>query len=273
MKNSVQTVEELQAEIHRLRTRVTELETHEQELQRLNEFLNTVSHEMKNPLTVINGNIQLVKRRLNAFLSVETISDEQLDTFALVYGLLNSVEQQVQTENHLIDDLLDVSRIQSNRLTLNKDIGDLHVILEMTYKKLHLMVPNRTITIEDAVQKPLPVFIDTNRIKQVIQHYVINALKFSEADSAVTIRLDADEHNARVAVHNAGPGIAIEEQERIWQHFYQIADNEPKHEMGKGLGLGLYISQAIIELHQGNVGLESSPDQGSTFWFTLPLAA
>jgi signal transduction histidine kinase len=106
-----------------------------------------------------------------------------------------------------------------------------------------------------------------------LTNYLTNALKYSAADRPVAVGLDIEEQQARVWVRDEGPGIPARKQERIWERFHQVKGIEVQSGSGVGLGLGLPISRAIIEHHQGQVGVQSARGAGSTFWFSLPLAA
>jgi signal transduction histidine kinase len=105
-----------------------------------------------------------------------------------------------------------------------------------------------------------------------VTNYLTNALKYSPTEQPVVVGLDVAGQEARVWVRDQGPGLPPEEQARIWERFHRVKGIEVQSGTGVGLGLGLHICQTIIERHQGQVGVESSPGQGSTFWFTLPLA-
>ena len=110
------------------------------------------------------------------------------------------------------------------------------------------------------------------RIGQVVANYLTNALKYSSVDKPVTVSLEMEGPVARVSVQDEGPGLPPVEQERIWERFHRVRGVEVQTGSGIGLGLGLYISKTIITWHGGRVGVDSTPGQGSTFWFTLPLA-
>jgi signal transduction histidine kinase len=117
----------------------------------------------------------------------------------------------------------------------------------------------------------VPVMVDAVRIGQVLTNYLTNALKYAPVDRVICVRLEVTGTVARVSVCDQGPGLTPEQQQRVWERFYQVA--APGHQgPDGGLGLGLAIAKAIIEQHHGQVGVESAPGRGATFWFTLPLA-
>jgi signal transduction histidine kinase len=119
----------------------------------------------------------------------------------------------------------------------------------------------------------VPVLADASRIEQVVANYVRNALKFSGADQTVEVRLRTEDGMARVTVHDDGVGIPLADQPHIWERFYRAAGADWQSGSQIGFGIGLYISKTIIDGHQGQVGIESTPGQGTTVWFTLPLAS
>ncbi|MBF6591015.1 MAG: ATP-binding protein, partial [Ktedonobacterales bacterium] len=125
----------------------------------------------------------------------------------------------------------------------------------------------------EAPATPVPVVVDADRIGQVVTNYLTNALKYSDADRPVSVSLERVGPLARVRVRDEGPGLSAEQCARLWERGYRAPGIEVRSGTGVGLGLGLYISRAIIERHGGQVGVESAPGHGSTFWLTLPLTA
>ena len=276
MERGVQTEQELLEELHALRARIAELEQSEaalrEEQRMMDEFLHFVSHQLRTPLTTINGNIQLARRRLQAVMSDEQIPEEILEKFDPMYEMLSRAERQVHIQSSMVDSLLDTSRIQANRLELFKAPVDMIALTQRTIEKLRATTPNRRIELAISQEAPMCVYADAQRIAQVITNYVTNAMRYSAPDRPIYVQLHIREHTAAaLCVRDQGPGIPEAERERIWQRFYQIPDVKIQSGSGTGLGLGLYVSKTIIEQHGGRVGVTSTPGQGSTFWLALPL--
>ena len=110
------------------------------------------------------------------------------------------------------------------------------------------------------------------RIPWVIGNYLTNAVRYSPSDQLITVGLTVAKQQVRVWVQDRGPGLSVEAQKHIWQRFYQEPGIAVQSGSGVGLGIGLYVCHTIITRHDGQVGVESTPGQGATFWFTLPLA-
>src|SRR5205807_2386024 len=115
------------------------------------------------------------------------------------------------------------------------------------------------------------VYVDRNRLQQVLSNYLTNALKFSPDTEPVHVGLSLEAGNVRVWVQDHGPGLSHEQQQHIWKRFYQARQPSIQSWSQVGLGLGLYICQQLISRQQGQVGIESTLGHGATFWFTLPL--
>ncbi len=235
--------------------------------RRMDDFLSMASHELRTPLTTLKANMQLGLRRLNALSAGRTAGARRL---AAVQEMLGRGDRQVDLLNRLVGDLLDMSRIQSQRLELRIEPADLAAIAREVTHEQRLAWPERTITL-DVPDGPVPVGADADRIGQVLGNYLTNALKYSESDRPVAVVLSVEGGEARVSVTDQGPGLPAEELERIWERFHRVAGIEVLSGSSVGLGLGLHIGKTLIERHGGTVGVTSAVGRGSTFWFTLPL--
>ncbi len=255
----------------RLQIELTQLHTSEQALretnQRINAFLNLASHELRTPLTIVMGNLQRVQRRLQVNQQPE--SSQQVDS------LLHSLDEALQGTHlleRMINDMLDDSLLQTHTLVLHKQRYDLRELLHTSIANQQRVAPGRSLVLEMITpDQPVTVLIDPERISRVLDTFLRNALEYSPEDSPIIVSLHVDDAAARVAVRDRGPGIPLKEHPLIWERFYRTTGVAVQHELDLSLGLGLYLCQAFIELHNGHIGVESTPGQGATFWFTLPL--
>ena len=247
-----------------------------QEMDRLlNDFLNLAGHELKTSLTVIKGNIQVAQRRLAALKRQLAEQPERVsEQIERVQDPLASAAHNARFQEQMINDLIDDARIQANTLELHLKRCDLVVLLREAVAHQQRLAPERTIVLDILPrEKVVPIIADADRITQVINSYLVNALSYSSADQPVTVQLTVEDAVARVSVHDEGPGIPVEEQGHIWERFYYTKGIAVRHELGLSLGLGLYLCKAFIERHHGSVGVQSDPGHGATFWFTLPIEA
>lgn len=232
-------------------------------------LLALASHELRTPLTTINGNIQLAMRRLS---SGSTASEQTMET---VFDLLVRTKRQLDRLNNLIELILHVERIHEGSLDLRLTRCDLVAIACETAEQYRLLWPNRTITLAPSgiEQGNTPVYTaaDTEHIAQVIANYLSNALKFSPNDTPVVLQVEQRGNQARIAVRDQGPGLPPHEHDRIWERFYRAQGVPELCGSSIGFGLGLYMCREIARQHGGQVGVESAPGEGATFWCTLPL--
>jgi PAS domain S-box-containing protein len=236
----------------------------------MDEFIGIISHELKTPLTSIKGNVQLAKRQVHRVLAGAG-RDPLSPMMESIQETLDRAERQVNIQNRLINDLLDASRIRADKLELQCDLCDIVVIVQEVVEDQMRLMPTRTIRFSSAVAEAL-VQADAQRIGQVVNNYLSNALKYSEASSTVEVDVEREGAFVRIAVRDEGPGLAPEVQEHLWERFYRVPEVKVKSGSSVGLGLGLHICQTLIERQSGRVGVQSIQGQGSTFWFTLPLA-
>ncbi len=228
-------------------------------------FLGITSHELRTPLTSMKTSIQMAERLTGR------VTGEQAETAQRIQGLLTRADGQVVRIGRLVDDLLDVSRIRSDKLELHIASCDLVALVRDLTEEQRLAHPERRIELRLPKRERLSVRADGARISQVLVNYLTNALKYSTEDQPVVVGLDVRGKTARVWVRDHGPGLPPEELARIWLPFHRAEKVTVLSGSGIGLGLGLHISRTIVERHGGEVGVRSVPGRGSTFWFTLPV--
>lgn len=241
---------------------------------RIEEFLGVASHELRTPLTTIKANIQLAMRRLKSLSSGANVTTEEInEKVNTMQDMLTRAERQVGVLNRLVSDMIDISRIQANKLQVHlpQEPANLVEIVQEVVQKQRKAAPERSILIEMPAVEMIPILADAGRIEQALTNYISNALKYSEATKPIAVRLALEGQTAHISVHDEGRGLSNEEQQHIWECFYQVPDIKVLSGSGVGLGLGLYICQTIIARHQGQVGVQSALGRGSTFWFTLPI--
>jgi PAS domain S-box-containing protein len=238
--------------------------------RRLDEFLSVASHELRTPLTTIKANVQIAQRRANRL--AEEATQQRLPNAADIEGiaaLLARTGSAAERQNRLVSDLLDVSRIRAGMLEMRPEPLDLAAVVVDAVEEQRLTHPTRTITLA-IPDHAVSVVADGERIGQVIANYLTNAVKYSAEHQPVAVRLEAVDRVARVSVRDRGAGIPAGEQEHIWERFHRVPGVQHVSGSGVGLGLGLFISRQIVERHGGEVGVVSTPGEGSEFWFTLP---
>ncbi|WP_376795916.1 ATP-binding protein [Thermogemmatispora sp.] len=256
--------------------------------RRMDEFISFASHELRAPLTVLKANAQLIKRLLQKAsvlgrdlggaagsgptrqspLQVQPV----LQRLASIPELLDRSIAQVDLLDRLVGDLLDFSRIQSETLQLVRRRCDLAAIVREVVQSQQQVHPGRDLRLSIESAGEVVVEVDAVRIGQVLTNYLLNAIRYAPPERPIEVRLLVEGQQARVLVRDEGPGVPPELQQRIWERFYRAPGIPVQEGSPVGLGLGLHICRTIIQLHGGQVGLESKPGQGATFWFALPLA-
>lgn len=237
--------------------------------RRMDSFLGIASHELRTPLTSVKANLQLTERAVDRFLQTHQPPDPKL---ARSQDLLRRTVRHLARLDRLIEDLLDVTRIQEGGLPLKLEDCDLVALVQEAVEEQQAAWPLRAITLAVSADA-IPLWADGGRIGQVVVNFLTNALKYSEFDCPVAVRVTEQVGQVRVAVQDRGPGLPPEEQARIWDRFHRAPGIEVLSGSGVGLGLGLHICKTIITGHGGQIGVDSAPGAGSTFWFTLPLRA
>ena len=231
-------------------TRVNQLEKTRQE------FVANVSHELRTPLSIIKGYI-------------ETLLDGAKDDPTVAERFLHIIQRHTARLTLLIEDLLTLSRLESGQIRLKFEPTDVKQLLDHVLEELSARTRQDNVTIHNDLPDGLSLTIDSNRIYQVFLNLLDNAIKYGRHPGNVWVRVEEpDPDRTTIAVQDDGPGIPAEAQERLFERFYR-ADSARSRERG-GTGLGLAIVKHIIHSHHGKIWLDSHPDRGTTFYFSLP---
>ncbi len=237
--------------------------THEVEVDRLkSEFVATVSHELRTPMTSIKGYVDLLLMGATGALN------ENQTHF------LDIVRNNTERLSVLVNDLLDVSRIEAGRVSLSLQAIDLHELADDVVADIKRRSQEESKPMDLALDAPsdLPrVTGDLERVRQILGNLVDNAYHYTPADGHINIRMREVNNEIQVDIKDTGIGIPAEEQERIFERFYRGED--PLVLATPGTGLGLAIVKSLVAMHKGRIWMKSSgvPGQGSTFSFTLPV--
>ena len=240
------------------------LELKVEELQNLNEqknrFLGMAAHDLRNPLATIRGLSELL---LEEDSSEEGLNEEEAKEFLQI---INTTSHDML---HLVNDLLDVSQIESGKFDLRLDQADLSELVEKRAAMLKIMAAKKKISLDMHTGRVLVCLMDKERITQVFDNLVSNAIKFSPEKTTVRIDTVADGAMAKVTVHDEGPGINENDRHKLFGEFQKLSARPTAGE--KSSGLGLAIAKKIVEAHKGEIGVENTNGKGSAFYFTIPL--
>jgi signal transduction histidine kinase len=250
--------------MERLGTRNRELEANVEELAELNRmkdvFLATASHELKTPLSSVIAYAELLGDQ------EDKLTRDQTREFV---GRLRGEAQRLLG---LVDDILDLSRLESGKMPLKMRFVSVNEIATAAIDTTRALAKKYGIEVRADLADGLPrLSLDEVKIRQVVVNLLVNGIKFSPRGSTVGIRTLSDGRFLRIEVSDVGPGIAPETALHIFELFGQGAgaDGEGRN----GLGLGLHLVKRLSELHGGHVGVQSRPEEGSTFWVRLPIAS
>ncbi|MFO0748776.1 MAG: ATP-binding protein [Myxococcota bacterium] len=222
------------------------------------EFLGIVSHDLRN---LLNSTI------LFAGLIADAATREQV--VAPVHKYAKRIERLGFRMSRLVGDLLDVASIEAGSLAVTRELQDAGAVVTEAVDTMHAEAALRGVALEaELTPEPELAAFDYPRILQVLVNLVSNAIKFTPAGGKVVVRVARGDGELRIAVVDDGIGIAPDKLEVVFERFLQVVDNDRR-----GVGLGLYISKCIVQGHRGRIWAESRVGQGSTFCFTLPLAA
>ena len=220
------------------------------------EFLSNVSHELRTPLTAI-------------IAFVETLEDGAMEDSESNRRFLSIIRKNAERMHNLIDDILELSAIEAGMVEVAIEPVRLRALVGDVLNALASRAAARRVTLNNAVAADAIVFADERRLEQMLTNLVDNAIKFNREDGSVTIRHERGAERDRITVTDMGDGIPPEHVKRIFERFYRV-DRARSREMG-GTGLGLAIVKHLARAHGGDVGVQSTPGEGSTFAIELPV--
>jgi PAS domain S-box-containing protein len=215
------------------------------------EFIALASHELKTPLTSVNGYLQILSQR---------VVDEKNKLF------VQKTQQQVAKLSALVNDLLDVSKIEAGQLHFANEDFNIGEVLDEAVDMISHANNNYQITLHSTVPECI-VKGDAHRIEQVIINLLTNAIRYAPGSNRIEVYLDREGEEVKIAVQDFGVGIAPEKLQHIFSRYYRVQDSNAK---ASGLGIGLYLCYEIVTRHHGKIWADSKPGKGSTFWFSLP---
>ncbi len=249
-------IKKMRDDLHEFTAQKDKIQRDTEELvYRRDEFFSVASHELKTPVTSLKAYTQLLLMDADGFM------DMQHKT------MLERMEVQINKLTSLINDLLDTSKIENGQLVFNKELFILNELVSEIIEETEVVCQTHKIIFKNS--QAASVYADRERIRQVINNFISNAIKYASASKKIIISIEKKEDKVVCSVQDFGKGINIEEQDKIFQRFYRISG--PNLNTFPGLGLGLFICKEVIKRHDGNIGLISEKGKGSIFYFELPL--
>jgi len=225
------------------------------------EFAANISHELRTPLNIIVGLTELMIQSPESYGGVRLPSAYWRD-LSIVYRNARHLAQ-------LVDDVLDLARIEAARMNMVMQEVDATSLVREAVEIIRPLVTGRGLTLRVEIQDGLPrLWADPTRVRQVLLNLMSNATRFTE-EGSITVTVKRSDHHVQFSVADTGIGIAPEDVPKIFEAFHQLSTSP--HKKQQGVGLGLTLSKHFVELHGGKIWVESRPGQGSTFYFTLPV--
>ncbi|WP_255480415.1 PAS domain-containing protein [Mucilaginibacter sp. E4BP6] len=234
---------------------VMDITEQKQDEIRKNDFIGMVSHELKTPLTSLTAIVQVANLKLK----------DSEDSF--LAGAMEKASVQVKRMATMINGFLNVSRLESAKLIIDKRKFNLEELIEETIQETEMTITSHVFKFEPC--NPVMINADHDKIGAVITNLISNAVKYSPKGKKVDIKCEVIGGRAQVSVKDEGMGLKPQDKERVFERYYRVETDHTQHI--SGFGIGLYLSAEIIHRHDGEIWVESESGKGSTFYFSLPL--
>ncbi len=232
-----------------------DISEHKHQEERLELLLSSVSHELKNYITSIQGYSSILEKKLK-----QTSQNE-------LHGYSKKLTNKIMTMTSMITSMFDLSKLKMGKLDMKRDEFDLLELIETIVQDTELNLKNR---IKILSSKHVTVFADKVRIGQVLTNLLTNAIKYSDTGTEISVQMRTIANRVLVTVEDKGKGIPQEKLEKVFRPFYRALEEKERSSIS-GSGLGLYISREIVRQHGGRMWVESIEGKGSRFYFTLPF--
>ncbi|OFZ21948.1 MAG: hypothetical protein A2X94_15950 [Bdellovibrionales bacterium GWB1_55_8] len=220
------------------------------------EFLNIASHELRTPITSATLLLELLKKQLAAGQTVTTMTT------------IDRMRRQLDHLASMVFDMIDISRLERGTLSIRREQGDIVRLVHDVVESFRLRTKDHEVVFNEPLEA-ITVDVDPVRIAQVLDNFLDNAGKYSPSGAPILVKCQTDRGKVRISVSDQGEGISDEELQYIFKRFFR--SNSDIVRRNAGLGLGLYISKEIVELHGGQIFVETAPGAGSTFSFEIPI--
>lgn len=223
--------------------------------QRKSDFIGMVSHELKTPLTSLTAIIQVANKKLSN-------SEDQF-----LAGAMDKANFQVKRMANMINSFLNVSRLESAKLLIDKAPFNLDSMINEVVREMEMTVTSHHISYKGCDN--MLVEADEDKISSVITNLLSNAVKYSPSGTEIGVKCEVTDDKVRISVSDKGMGLAETDSKRVFDRYFRVEDNHTRHI--SGFGIGLYLSAEIIRRHGGDIWVESELGKGATFYFSLPL--
>ena len=217
------------------------------------DLIANVSHDLRTPLTMITGYGEMM----------QDLPEEKTDEN------LQVIVDESKRLNALVNDLLDLSKLQEGKITINPEEIDLSDLIRTQMRKYDVYRMQEGFEIEESIEDGLTASADRKRLEQVFNNFMTNAINYSGEKKHIIVKAYAEGNNAKVEVRDFGAGIEKKDLPNIWDRYYKVDKEHVR--VSSGSGIGLSIAKEILDLHHAKYGVISAPQEGSTFWFSLPL--